>query len=149
MPASSEAAFLLDTNVISEVSRPRPAARVMTWLAEADEDRIFISVATLAEINRGIELLAVGRKQRRFREWLLNDLVERFDGRVLPVDAATGLLWGQMAARAQKAGRTIEAIDALLAATAERHGLTLVTRNSKDFAALRLPLLNPWDETTR
>ncbi len=142
---SGGAGFLLDTNVISEATRQRPDANVMAWLAATDEDRLYLSVATLAEISRGIEAAAVGKKQRRLGAWLTDELMPRFDGRILPVDSATGLLWGGVTARANKAGHDIEAIDALLAATAERHNLTLATRNVTDFTVLKLPLLNPWD----
>ncbi len=150
MPSSIErarsgaAGFLLDTNVISEGARERPDASVVAWLAAADEDRLFLSVATLAEISRGVEAMTTGKKQRRLREWLLNELIPRFDTRILPVDTPTALLWGDMEVRAKNAGHTIEAIDALIAATAERHDLTLVTRNVADFASLKLALLDPW-----
>jgi toxin FitB len=140
----SEVGFLLDTNVISEVTRPRPDLRVMTWLAETDEERLFLSVATLAEISRGIAAMAAGKKQRRLQQWLLDELIPRFDVRILAVDAAIGLLWGDVVARSKKAGSEIEAIDGLIAATAERHRLTLVTRNISDFAALALPVFDPW-----
>ena len=136
--------FLLDTNVISEATRPRPDANVVAWLAAADEDRLFLSVATLAEINRGIEGMPTGKNQRRLRDWLLNELIPRFDTRILPVDPAVGLLWGALLVRSKKAGHNIEAVDALIAATAERHGLTLVTRNVGDFRAVKVPLLDPW-----
>lgn len=145
MPISGDAGFLLDTNVISEPSRPQPDPRVMAWLAAADEDRVFLSVATLAEINRGIERLATGKRRRRLEVWLANELVARFDGRILTVDTAVGLIWGRVAARAEQAGHQIEAIDALLAATAERHNLTLVTRNGSDFATTGVPIVNPWE----
>ncbi len=148
MPRSPDVGFLLDTNVISEVSRSQPDPRAMAWLAETDEDRMFLSVATLAEISHGIEALDPGKRQRRLRSWLLDDLVLRFDSRILAVDAAVGLLWGNVVARSETAGRPIEAMDALIAATAERFGLTLVTRNVSDFKALSLPMLNPWGPAT-
>jgi toxin FitB len=142
---SGKSGFLLDTNVISEATRPRPDAKVMTWLASADEDRLFLSVATLAEISRGIEAAPAGRKKSQLRAWLFDELVPRFDQRILPVDAAIGVLWGAVTFRAAKAGHDIEAVDALLAATAEHHHLTLATRNVADFAALKLAVINPWD----
>ncbi len=145
MPISGDGGFLLDTNVISEASRPRPDPRVMAWLAAADEDRIYLSVATLAEISLRIERLGAGKRRRALEARLAEGLVARFEGRILPVDAELGLHWGRVAARALAAGSPIEATDALIAATAERHGLILVTRNVADFAALSLPLLNPWD----
>jgi predicted nucleic acid-binding protein len=101
-------------------------------------------VATLAEICRGVERLSAGKRRRRLEAWLVNDLVGRFDGRILGVDIDIGLLWGRVVARAEQSGHKIEAIDALLAATAERHQLTLVTRNVSDFATIAVPLLDPW-----
>ena len=142
--ASTGAGFLLDTDVISEVGRLRPSERVMRWLAEADEDSLFLSVATIAEVQKGIEGMVAGKKQRELRSWLMDDLIVRFEGRILPVDLAVGLVWGLVVARAQKAGRRFEAIDGLLAATAERHGLTLVTRDMVDFAGAGVRLLDPW-----
>ena len=121
----------------------------MAWLAAADEDRLYLSVATLAEINRGIDAAPAGKKQRRLKAWLLDELIPRFEGRILPIDTDTGLLWGTVTARANKAGHDIEAVDALLAATAEQNNLTLVSRNIADFAVLKLPLLNPWHATAR
>lgn len=144
MSMSVSPMYLLDTNVISEATRPRPDANVMAWLAAADEDGLFLSVATLAELSCGVEAMATGRKQRRLRAWLLNELIPRFDTRILPVDTAVGVLWGACLARSKNAGHDIEAVDALIAATAERHTLTLVTRNVADFTGLKLPLLNPW-----
>jgi toxin FitB len=140
--------FLLDTNVVSEVTRPKPDARVMAWLAAADEDRLYLSVATLAEINRGVDLLPAGKKQRVLRDWLINGLIPRFDGRILPVDVAVALHWGTVTAQSKTAGREIEAVDALIAATAGRHSLTLVTRKISDFAALALPVFDPWSGPT-
>ena len=148
MSISGDAGFLLDTNVISEPSRPRPDARVIAWLAGADENRVFLSVATLAEISRGVDRLPAGKRRRQLEVWLANDLVMRFDGRILGVDAAIGLLWGRVVARAEQAGHQIEAIDALLAATAERHELTLVTRNIADFATTGVQLVDPWQAAT-
>jgi toxin FitB len=146
---SGEAGFLLDTNVISEATRPRPDANVMAWLAAADEDRLFLSVATLAAISRGIEAAPAGKKKQKLRLWLIDELIPRFGTRILPVDTAVGLLWGAATFRATKTGHEIEAVDALLAATAEHHDLTLVTRNVADFAVLKLPLFNPWHVVVR
>jgi hypothetical protein len=137
--------FLLDTNIISEVSRPEPDTRAMAWLANTEEDKTFLSVATLAEINLGILRLASGKRRQRLENWLARDLVARFNGRILIVDLEISFAWGEVVARSASAGRPIEAMDALIAATAMRHGLTLVTRDIGDFAALPLTLLNPWD----
>ncbi len=136
--------FLLDTNVVSEWTKPRPNAGVMNWLATTDEDRVFLSVVTIAELRHGIERLATGRRRSRLDEWLRDELVLRFEGRVLPVGTRIAEAWGRLVAGLEAQGRPINAMDALLAATAEQHTLTLVTRNESDFEAAVKSILNPW-----
>jgi len=136
--------FLLDTNVVSEWTKPRPDAGVVTWLAEADEDRVFISVVTLAELRHGVERMAAGMRRDRLDTWLTQDIPRRFEARVLPVDVETADAWGHVMARGQAAGRPVGAMDGFIAATAERHGLTVVTRNVADFEGLAVELVNPW-----
>ncbi len=135
--------FLLDTNVVSEWVRPRPNAGVMAWLAEADEDGVFLSVVTLAELRRGIERMAAGQRRRRLDEWLANDLLFRFEGRVLPVDVTVADSWGRLTASREASGRPISVAGAFIAATAAVHGLTLVTRNVADFERT-VRTVNPW-----
>ena len=139
--------FLLDTNVVSEWTRQRPDAGVVRWLAEVDEDRVFISVVTLAELRHGVERMPVGARRDRLERWLTDDLVQRFEGRVAPVDTAIADSWGRIVARSQRAGRPVGVMDAFIAATAEERGLCLVTRNVADFEQLGLPILNPWAES--
>jgi predicted nucleic acid-binding protein len=136
--------FLLDTNVVSEWVKPRPDKGVMSWLAEADEDRVFISVVTLAELRHGIERLSPGARRDRLDVWLTQQLPERFETRILSIDAVTANSWGRVMARGQAAGRPIGTMDAFIAATAERHDLTLITRNVSDFEALGTKIVNPW-----
>ncbi len=136
--------FLLDTNVISEWVKPRPDPHVIAWLAETDEDRTFLTVVSFAEIRRGIELLPDGRRRDRLAVWLAEELSTRFEGRILPIDRRIAETWGVLMARGRRAGVTLGSIDAFFAATAEAHGLTLVTRNIKDFASLGIPLFDPW-----
>lgn len=88
--------LLLDTNVLSEVTRPAPVARVLGWLDELDEDRSFISVVSIAEIRRGVSLMDEGRKREALAEWLARDRPQRFEQRVLPVDDAVALAWGDL-----------------------------------------------------
>jgi predicted nucleic acid-binding protein len=111
---------------------------------EVDESLLFISVVTLAEIRRGIELLPPGVRHRRLDIWLTEDLIPRFEDRALPVDNAVADGWGRLMSRSQAAGRTLPTLDTFIAATAMTHDLTLVTRNVKDFDALGLRVLNPW-----
>jgi predicted nucleic acid-binding protein len=136
--------FLLDTNVVSEWVKPRPNAGVAAWLAEADEDRVFISVVTLAELRHGIERLAPGRRRTRLDAWLRDELPPRFEGRVLSVDGAVAEAWGRLVARREAAGHPIGVMDAFIAATAEIHKLTLVTRNLADFKSSIRSAVNPW-----
>ena len=136
--------YLLDTNVVSEWAKLRPEPGVVRWLADADEDRVFLSVITIAELQRGIDLLAAGAKRDRLNTWLAGDVLTRFEGRILAVTCDVARRWGTLCAETQRKGHTLGAIDAFLAATAAVHGLTLVTRNSRDFEATRISFFNPW-----
>jgi len=135
--------FLLDTNAVSEWVKPRPNPGLVAWMEAADEDRIFISVISLAELRYGIERMSGGRRRSRLEQWLRDELPLRFESRILPVDAQVAEAWGKTVSRREAAGRPIGAMDAFLAATAETHHLTLVTRNVSDFSMLKA-VLNPW-----
>ena len=136
--------FLLDTNVVSELVRPRPDPGLVEWLAEHDEDQVFLSVVTLAELRYGIARLPVGRRRQSLEEWLLGELLQRFEGRILPIDNNVALTWGEVTAECAAVGRPIEAMDALIAATARVRALELVTRNTRDFEATLISIHNPW-----
>ncbi len=136
--------FLLDTNAVSEAMKPQPNPGVVAWMNTLDEDRVYLSVVTIAELRYGIERLAAGSWRKRLEEWLQRELPLRFDGRILPIDEAIADASGRMVARSEAAGRPMEAMDALIAATAEVCRLTLVTRNQSDFKAVLKTTLNPW-----
>jgi predicted nucleic acid-binding protein len=136
--------FLLDTNVVSEWARPEPNPHVVTWLNEVDEDQVFLSVASLAEIRRGVELMDPGKRRDRLTDWLTKELPARFEGRILDVDRRIAEAWGVLMARGAKAGWNLGSLDGFFAATAEVHRLTLVTRNVQHFEKLGISLLNPW-----
>ncbi len=136
--------FLLDTNVVSEWTKSRPNAGVITWLAEADEDRVFLSVVTFAELRQGIERMSAGKRKDRLEEWLRDELPLRFEGRVLPIDRAIADAWGKAIASREHKGRPMSVMDAFIAATAEVHELTLVTRNANDFELPVKSVVNPW-----
>ena len=138
--------FLLDTNVVSEWVRPRPDPGVITWMAEVDEDRVFLSVVSLAELRYGIAKMPAGVRRDRLDSWLGEEVLLRFESRILPIDASIANMWGQVLARSQALGRTIGILDGFLAATAEKHQLTMVTRNVADFFVLGHSVLNPWQE---
>src|SRR5437660_2687162 len=136
--------FLLDTNVVSEWVRARPNPGVVAWLDEVDEDRVFLSVATLAELRSGIARIPTGSRRVRLEDWLGEELPARFEGRILAIDREVALIWGDVVAEREQAGRPIGAMDAFIAATARVRDLTLVTRNTRDFAGSVSAILNPW-----
>ncbi|MGB2622010.1 MAG: type II toxin-antitoxin system VapC family toxin [Candidatus Acidiferrum sp.] len=138
--------FLLDANVVSEWVKPRPDPGVVEWLANADEDRLFLSVATLAELRYGIERMPTGRKSTRLREWLEMELTGRFEDRVVAIDETVAATWGILLAKADAAGRPMGSMDGFLAATAVVHQMMLVTRNEMDFSAAGINTINPWSE---
>lgn len=136
--------FLLDTNVVSEWVKPRPNPGVVSWLARIDEDQVFLSVVTLTELRYGIERMPRGRRQKQLSVWLEKSLPVRFEGRILSVDRAVADACGRLVARGEAVGRPLEAMDAFIAATAEVHRLTLVTRNTSDFHSIVKAMVNPW-----
>jgi predicted nucleic acid-binding protein len=136
--------FLLDTNVISEWLKPQPDAKVVAWLADIDEDRVFLSVMSFAEIRHGVERMPAGGRRQRLSSWLAEELPVRFEQRVLGIDQRIAETWGILMARGRRVGANLGTMDAFFAATAEAHGLTLVTRNLRDFGALGISLLDPW-----
>jgi toxin FitB len=136
--------FLLDTNVLSEWVKPRPNPGVVAWLAEADEDRVFVSVITLAELRFGIDRLAPGRRRTRLDVWLREELTDRFEDRILPVDGPVADACGALLARGEARGRPLATMDAFIAATTAVHRLALVTRNTGDFETLVDTIVNPW-----
>lgn len=137
--------FLLDTNVISELVKPKPETRVVDWIARENEQLLHLSVLTLGEIRDGIELLPDGSRRRRLEHWLEVELFERFRNRILIVNDLIADKWGRMSARAIAKGKIVSDIDGLLAATAAHHDLVLVTRNSADVEAFGIPIMNPWE----
>ena len=132
--------FLVDTCVLSELVKPRPSRDVSEWFDTAPPDALFVSVLTLGEVRKEIEKLPDGRRRGRIVAWLETELPAWFEDRVLPIDAGVADEWGRLMARPGN----IPAIDGLIAATALRYRLALVTRNKADFSATGVDLLNPW-----
>lgn len=133
--------YLLDTNIISEVIKPKPNASVVEWLEGIHSDYCAISVITLGEIRKGVERLETGAKKKKITQWLEVDLIQQFDDRIIPIDEIVADKWGFILSQAN-----LPAIDGLLAASALVHNLKLVTRNTKDFKNIGgLELINPWD----
>lgn len=137
---------LLDTCVVSELRRSDGDPRVRAAVNAIPDGNLFLSVLTVGEIVKGIALLESGKKQQALQEWA-HGLQTKFADRILSVDLATCILWGEIIAQARRQGITVPAVDGLIAATARRHGLRLMTCNVADFAATGVLLLNPWLES--
>jgi toxin FitB len=140
--------FLIDTNVLSEYNRlggPDPGVKL--WLETTTRELQHVSVLTLAEIQKGIELLPQGKRRIQLEQWLRQDLEAWFSGRVLFVDRQVAGRWASLVARGIRGGKPIATIDSLIAATALAHDLTVVTRNVRDFANTGVATLNPWQST--
>jgi predicted nucleic acid-binding protein len=137
--------YLLDTNVVSELMRLRPRRRVAEWVAATPEELLHLSVITIGEVRKGIDLLDEDEPRRAaLQSWLDRDLRVRFGGRLLVFDDGVAERWGQLEALAKRQRVTLPTIDAQLAATALHHGLTLVTRNTADVRPTGVPVFNPW-----
>ena len=136
--------YLIDTCVVSELVARRPEPAVVRWIDSVDEERLFLSVISIGEIKKGVEKLVDSRRKRALAEWLEDDLLIRFKGRILPIDARVMLTWGELTAELERHGRRMPAIDSLLAAIALPWELTLVTRNEDDFAHSGVAVVNPW-----
>lgn len=135
--------FLLDTNTVCEPFKDRGDTAVLAWIRACPPDQVFVSSLTIAEISYGLERVAPSRKAERIRVWR-DQLIVDLAGRVLPVDAEVAKAQARIRRAAENARRTIPIIDSFLAATAEVHGLTLVTRNVRDFEAWGGAVLDPW-----
>ena len=136
--------FLLDTNVISELVKPRPDPAVTRWVDATDESLLYLSVLTLGGIRKGIASLPDASRRVSLETWLDHDLVLRFAGRILVIDQAVTDRWGRIVAKALAGKSSLPVIDGLLVATAMQHNLTLVTRNTKDVAVTDVAVFNPW-----
>jgi len=135
--------YLLDTNVLSELVRTKPAPAVLKWFDGVPDESLYISVLTIGEIRKGVESMADTARKEKLRVWLEHALPDWFEQRMLVVDDGVAERWGRLLA---EISRPAPAIDSLLAATALQHDLRMVTRNVKDFEFPSLDIINPWDE---
>jgi predicted nucleic acid-binding protein len=136
--------FLVDTNVFSEPTKPRPDVAVLEWLASQPGESHAVSVISVGEAHMGIELLEHGKRRTSLQQWFRLLIRDHFADRVLPVTRRVALAWGRIMAAEQKRGRKVPLLDGLLLATAAVHGLTIVTRNERDFEGRGVPVHNPW-----
>jgi toxin FitB len=137
--------FLLDTNVVSELMKHRPQRKVVSWVEDTAETLMHLSVITIGEVRKGIDLLDSDDPRRAaLQSWLDRDVRIRFAGRLLAFDDGVAERWGQLEASARRRRLTLPTVDAQLAATALHHGLTFVTRNTADIAPTGVPVFDPW-----
>ncbi len=137
--------YLLDTCVISEIIRPKPAIKVSQWLKKEDENNFYISVLTIGELHKGIEKLDESTRKEELHNWVENDLKERFWTRIIDIDLQTAVVWGKIQGMTERVGKPMPAMDSLIAATAIAHHLTVVSRNTSDMKESGVALFNPWE----
>ena len=138
--------YLLDTCVISELIAKNTESRVVDWIDDVDDQLISLSVITIGAIKQGIEKLPESDRKERLNNWLSDELLIRFDQRILGIDLPAMLKWGELVAGLEGKGRSLPAIDSLIAAIALTKELQLVTRNEKDFAGTGVETVNPWEK---
>lgn|SRR5574341_724318 len=135
--------FLLATCVFAEYQNQKPNQKVISWVDSQTEESLFISVLTIGEIEKGIAKLSVSKRRSYLREWL-DQLIHRFDRRIIPLDLAVLRRWGALCGELERKGRVLPVMDSLIAATALAHHLTVVTRNEDDFKHTGCRILNVW-----
>ena len=136
--------LILDNCVISEHKQKNQSEKVLSWLAEQDESRLYLCALTVGEIKKGAARLESGAKKARLQNWL-EELRNRFSGRILPITEQTFLVWGKMYGEFESSGIVRPAFDSLLEATAIEHDLIFVTRNVRNFHRSSVTILNPWE----
>jgi toxin FitB len=139
--------WLLDTNVLSELRRPKPDTKVVAFVASKPLDLLFVSTVTFAEIRFGIELVADSGRRAELNDWLAHQVRPMFDERVLAISEDVVFKWRLLVEEGRKAGHTYSQPDLIIAATALHHGLTVVSRDTSDFKKARVPVFNPWRDT--
>ncbi len=136
--------YLLDTCLISELAKPKPDEKVVDWVLSENESSFYISVLTFGELHKGVEKLPESKKKEELRIWIEDELKNRFQNRIISIDIRVSILWGKIQCFAEKKGKPMPAIDALIAATGIAYDLTVVTRNATDMESSGVKLLNPW-----
>ena len=137
--------YLLDTCVISELVAKKTNPKVINWIDSIDPDSAYLSVITIGEIRKGIEKLPDSSRKTTLHSWLIEELLARFSGRILPIDTEVVLMWGQLIGSLESDGKKMAAIDSLIAATALYNHCSLVTRNETDFKHTGIAIINPWE----
>jgi predicted nucleic acid-binding protein len=137
--------YILDTHVISELVAPRPNPKVIAWIQSIDPNQVFLSVIAIGELKKGIDKLPDSGRKEILDQWLREDLLIRFENRLLSIDTETMLVWGKLVAQLETSRHPMSAIDSLISATAAQWQFTLMTRNIAHFDKTGILLLNPWE----
>lgn len=136
--------YLLDTCLLSELTKKNPSASVVEWIERRDEQSLFLSVLTIGEIEKGVAKLPDSKKKSTLRSWLRHDLCERFNGRILEISKQVAENWGKVLGEAERDGLKLPVIDSLIAATAATHDLAVVTRDSSHMEKFGIQVVVPW-----
>src|SRR6056297_927622 len=136
--------FLIDTCCISELVKKKPNPNVLKWFTDQDEFSMYISVITFGELRKGIEKLPDSKKKKELNQWVKEDLNSRFKNRILSINMEEVNRWGKILATAENKGKPLPAIDSLIAATAQVHNLSVVTRNTQVIEGSGVDVINPW-----
>jgi toxin FitB len=136
--------YLLDTCILSEYNAKKPNAQVIQWLDHLDHESLYVSVITVGELSRGIQLLPSSKKQADLQSWFDNQFLAIYGHNIIVLDTAIMLRWAALTSQLKRLGKTVPYVDSLIAATALHENCTLVTRNEKDFQASGISLINPW-----
>ena len=135
--------YLLDTCVISELVKPSPNEKVIDWIKDTPNERLFLSVITIGEIRKGLTKLPESKRKASLTDWL-NTLLEDYQSRIYTIDLTVAENWGNLQGAAEAAGNPLASVDSLIAAVAYTNNLVLVTRNESDFKASNIPIFHPW-----
>jgi predicted nucleic acid-binding protein len=141
--------WLLDTNILSELRRPKPERKVLAFIAAQPLDLLYLSAVTLAEIRFGIELVTDATKRAALNDWLAHKVRPMFEQRILPVTEDIMFKWRLLVEDGRQAGHTFSQPDLIIAATALQHGLTVVSRDTNDYERARMSVFNPWTADAR
>ncbi len=141
--------WLLDTNIISELRRPKPEPKVTEFVRSQPLEGLFVSIVTFAEIRFGIELLPDATRRSDLNDWLAHKVRPMFEQRVLAISEDVMFKWRLLVEDGRKVGHTFSQPDLIIAATAQHHGLTVVSRDRKEYVAARVDVFNPWVDVLR
>lgn len=136
--------YLLDTNVVSEGMKANPEPLVAQWILGVQEPELVLSVIAMMELRQGIDMMPEGKRRQMVETWLVEQVTQRFRGRILGVDTDVADICGQLLARQRLSSSICRMMDIWLAAIALHHDLTIVSRNERDFQGLGVSILNPW-----